>query len=176
MPKHALYLTTVTEVLALWSVEDRPKTLTAGTFEPRGQALIIRVDGEECYVHACETFHAPKDWTLLNDSVNDLASWQTFHAKTPEHARKLLKARVYRRKDGGNLREELEPTVSKRVPASGRTSAKPPDEKKALAALEKAKARAGEEGDVEYLTTTMEAVLDGDLVEADVVPPHKWMG
>lgn len=91
---NTLYVVPVKDVLALWSADERPAELVAGAFEPRGQAIVLRVDGDTAYVHGTSGFTPPKGWTVVAEHVNDADGWKGLYAKAPEHARKLLKARV----------------------------------------------------------------------------------
>lgn len=116
--------------------------------------------------------------TLVADDIN-ASRWATLAAKAPAHAQAILRAKVYRRADGQSLRAEVEAdegvTVEKKVPQSGNASRKPADPVKAAKALARAKALHDEDPEsVTSASVPMAEVLDGDVVDADMMPPHHW--
>jgi hypothetical protein len=113
------------------------------------------------------------------------------YAQLPLEARpKVYRARAYRSTDPTViLRESCEATVAAqlgaRVPATGRTSARPADPLGAMDVLEEARRRANppENPDgtpqpptARALTVPMAEVEDGDVVEADMLIPVRMAG
>jgi len=146
-----------------------------------GNIYVLRIDGANAYVHATKIVAAEEGWEIVLDG-REPWEWTDAPTRAPEHASKLLHARAYRRKDGGNLRTQLEnegvSTLPSRVPASGRTSSRMPDQAKADAALARARSMLGDDetpGEVEAFTTQMDRVGVCDLLEEDTIPPHEWM-
>ena len=91
----------------------------------------------------------------------------------------VLRARVYRSKDGTSLRlkanTEAGGSLGSKVPATGKTSATPAPTASADAVLAKAR-EFHAAGIADYLTVPMAQVRTGDVVEEDTVVPHLWMG
>jgi hypothetical protein len=113
------------------------------------------------------------------------------YARLPEAVKpKVYRARAYRSTDPTvNLRQACEQAVAAqlaaRVPATGRTSARPADPVGAMDVLEEARRRAyppeNPDGTLapptaRPLTVPMTEVEDGDVVEADMLIPVRMAG
>ncbi len=151
-----------------------------------GRLYVLRIEGQHAYIHATPKYAAREGWTVVadghaEDENGKRIGWEWADLPAP-HAMKLLRANVYRRKDGGSLRAELATaagtTLPPNVPVTGRWSGAPPDPPKALRALEMAREMA-HDNDVPAvavrLSVSMDRVHPGDLVEDDTAPPHEWM-
>lgn len=95
-----------------------------------------------------------------------------------EHAPHVLRALVWR---GPTLRSRANARASgslaRRIPATGRSSARPSASARALDVLAAARALAQEEPEaVSYQSVPMLEVGDEDVVESDTHRPHRWFG
>jgi len=129
------------------------------------------------YYHVEPRYVLESGDTLIADDVNG-AKWTTLLAKAPAHAQAILRALVYRNK-AGTLRAEIGAeegvAVEKKVPQSGQSSKKPVSPDQAAKALNRAKAlHAADPETVQAVSMSMSAVLDGDVVDTDMIAPHHW--
>ena len=115
-----------------------------------GNAYVLRIDEETAYVHCTRAVAKRRGWTELAGGRNP---WRKL---APEHKRRLMHARVYRRKDGKAL-----PPI--------------PDKGKALANARKMMGDDETPGEVDRLTLHMDKVKAGDLEEETGLAPHEWM-
>jgi hypothetical protein len=93
---YPLYLASTESVLSLMQDPERPGyTPEIGpSVMIQGRAVILRVVGANCYVHASADFEAPEDWTVVLPNVNTRAQWRA--EKDTPHGQVLLKKRVLR--------------------------------------------------------------------------------
>jgi len=91
----------------------------------------------------------------------------------------VLRATVYRSKDGTSLRAkanaEVGGSLNSKVPATGNTSAKPAPAQKPEDVLAKAR-QYHVDGTADYKQVPMSEVRTGDVVEEDTIIPHRWLG
>lgn len=129
------------------------------------------------YYHVEPRYVLEKDDGLVADDING-DTWRDLPGKAPAHAASILRARAYRKADG-TLRAEVEAdekaVVEKKVPQSGQSSKRPASLEQAAKALARAKALHAEDPEaVQAVSVPMSEVLDGDVVDADTIPPHNW--
>lgn len=108
------------------------------------------------------------------------------YRRLPEVVRSnVLRARLYRNRDGTSLRAQLESELAAklepRVPATGKTSARPSDPAGARGILEEARRRSLGRPDgplpaVVEMLVSMAEVRSGDVVETDSLIPIRMAG
>lgn len=114
----------------------------------------------------------PADAVVVSEGADRYANLGT-------HRDSVLVATVFRAKDGTSLLSKANNAVAgslgSKVPATGNTSAAPPAAAKAEDVLTKAK-EYFIDGSAHGLRVKQVEVLSGDVVEQDLMVPHRWFG